>query len=254
MELFFKLYLTTKHNKYQLINLYNYFLISLFFYRIFQVINGLTNAKKPGPARIAQGAIARRRPFPPPAAGRVKRSCTPQPTRTRRHHGQQDPLHPRARRRIRPRHARRSRLVRAHQGRRDQDRRAPLRPQQGRLRLHQGLELRAPAGRGRHRQGRRGRQGPALRRRLQAGGAVGVRPGRRRAGGSPLHRGLSAGRLDATVARAGANFGPGSRARCGAPAASARGPTASGGGATCRRGRGARAAAAGAGRRAAAAP
>ena len=31
MELFFKLYLTTKHNKYQLINLYNYFLISLFF-------------------------------------------------------------------------------------------------------------------------------------------------------------------------------------------------------------------------------
>ena len=46
MELFFKLYLTTKHNKYQLINLYNYFLISLFFYRIFQVINGLTNAKK----------------------------------------------------------------------------------------------------------------------------------------------------------------------------------------------------------------
>ena len=46
MELFFKLYLTKKHNKYQLINLYNYFLISLFFYRIFQVINGLTNAKK----------------------------------------------------------------------------------------------------------------------------------------------------------------------------------------------------------------
>ena len=46
MELFFKLYLTTKHNKYQFINLYNYFLISLFFYRIFQVINRLTNAKK----------------------------------------------------------------------------------------------------------------------------------------------------------------------------------------------------------------
>ena len=46
MELFLKLYLTTKHNKYQLINLYNYFLISLFFYRIFQIINELTSVKK----------------------------------------------------------------------------------------------------------------------------------------------------------------------------------------------------------------